>query len=101
MFPVKPHERRTLRSENVCKFLTNASSIARHANAKNVFSKLQLDNDKVILTIKDDGVGFDPSLIYSGNGMKNIRHRMNEINGDLKIESSPNNGSSFTYSISL
>ncbi len=35
------------------------TNIARHANAKNVFSKLQLEDEKVILTIKDNGLGFD------------------------------------------
>ncbi|MCB0730967.1 MAG: hypothetical protein KDC88_08040 [Ignavibacteriae bacterium] len=44
---------------------------------------------EINITFKDDGIGFDKSNIYSGNGLKNVRMRSDSINTDLLIESIP------------
>jgi signal transduction histidine kinase/ligand-binding sensor domain-containing protein len=47
------------------------------------------------ISISDNGKGFDPDRPYTGNGLRNIRHRVEEINGTLEIRSSPETGTSF------
>jgi signal transduction histidine kinase len=42
--------------------------------------------------IRDDGLGFDTSKKYNGNGLTNIRKRAKEINAQLDIESGANEG---------
>ena len=56
------------------------SNILKHANAKNVWLSLEVDNDHVILRCKNDGMGFDTNNQHSGFGLHNIRERAAEIN---------------------
>jgi signal transduction histidine kinase len=37
--------------------------------------------------VEDDGIGFDTSVKYNGNGLTNIRKRAKEMNAQLQIES--------------
>jgi signal transduction histidine kinase len=39
--------------------------------------------------------------LNTGNGLKNIRHRVHEMHGQLHIESGENLGCRFTYTIPL
>ena len=70
------------------------TNIARHANAKNVFSKLQLDNNEVILTILDDGIGFDLNALGKKQtlGLLGMKERTLMIGGRFDINSKPGEG---------
>ena len=46
--------------------------------------------------VQDNGVGFHPGAKSSGNGLKNLKRRAQEIGGHLKIESSPGDGTTIT-----
>ena len=48
-----------------------------------------------------DGCGLDTSVIFSGNGMKNIKHRIHELAGNLDIRSTTGNGTLFSYSFPI
>lgn len=72
--------------------LTNA---ARHAQAKNVMIELRLEPDALVLSVKDDGVGFEqPPLAVGtpGIGLIGIRERVLALGGTLRIDSEPNRG---------
>jgi signal transduction histidine kinase len=58
---------------------------------------LRKEYTNVILSIKDDGVGFDrePADVANtlgGNGLRNMRIRANELNGELEIVTTPGIG---------
>jgi signal transduction histidine kinase len=46
------------------------------------------------MEIIDDGNGFDNTKIQTGNGLQNIQHRCNELNGNLKITTTLQKGTS-------
>lgn len=48
---------------------------------------LRNDNE-LLLTIRDNGKGFDLVRVQQGNGLKNMRERAHEINATLELESS-------------
>ncbi len=73
----------------------------KYSSAKNIEVNALLNNGVLSFTITDDGIGFDTEKMHTGNGLKNIRHRMNEMHGQLHIESVENKGSRFTYTIPL
>lgn len=65
-------------------------NIIKHAEATAVEVNINIDNHKgkFSLTIKDNGKGFSPDeRTGSGNGLLNMRKRIKEIKGDVKIES--------------
>ena len=58
-----------------------------------------LDNDKVNLTISDNGIGFDTKNISEGFGLKGLLERTQQVGGELLIESEPGKGTNITVSM--
>jgi signal transduction histidine kinase len=63
------------------------NNVIKHASAKLIHLKAKQDKNKVIITINDDGKGFDPSQKSTGMGMINLKNRMEAIGGEFKISS--------------
>ncbi|MBK8757829.1 MAG: sensor histidine kinase [Actinomycetales bacterium] len=79
-----------LRAAQEC--LANAR---RHASAETVTVTVDFSPaDRVVLTITDDGVGFDPSTPSRGFGLDGMRARADEIGGSVTFTSSPGGGTS-------
>jgi signal transduction histidine kinase len=87
-------------TETVCfrvaqEALTN---IVRHAGAKHVEIQLHTSNDEILLSIKDDGKGFDvqqkhaQTLAGENFGLLGMKERVSLAGGHLEIESEPNCG---------
>ena len=68
-------------------FKESLNNLVKYSNAKRVQIALTHQSNTVTLIIRDDGVGFDASKKYNGNGLTNIRKRAKEINAQLNIES--------------
>jgi signal transduction histidine kinase len=63
------------------------SNVARHANAKNSTVRLVQAGRSAVLTIEDDGSGFDTRRESTGNGLRNMRQRASALGGTLRITS--------------
>ena len=71
------------------------NNIAKHAGARQVDLHLECQPGGMILSIKDDGLGFDPSAITPENlGIAIMRERAISIGASFKIESQPGQGTS-------
>ena len=68
------------------------NNIIKYADAQNVLIQIEIDYPRVIVSIKDDGVGFEADKLESGIGLKNIRGRLNLFNGNLEVISAPGKG---------
>jgi PAS domain S-box-containing protein len=68
------------------------SNIVKHARASTIILKLIRHSEKILVTIKDDGKGFDTTLKTNGIGLINIKTRASLFNGAVNINSSPGNG---------
>jgi signal transduction histidine kinase len=67
--------------------------------AANITISCHKENSTLLFKITDDGIGFKTSSNSSGNGLHNIRRRIEELNGDLQIQTNTGAGSQFNYSI--
>jgi signal transduction histidine kinase len=70
-------------------------NIIHHANARNVWLGIDQKSGKSILSIRDDGAGFDQSMLTKKNdrlGLKGMRERAEMLNACLEIESQPDQG---------
>jgi signal transduction histidine kinase len=66
---------------------------ATHASATEVRVGLQWSGDELQIGISDDGKGFDPARIeVPGNGLANMRRRLQDVGGTLEIISKPGAG---------
>ncbi len=76
-------------------------NIVKHAQAKNVVLTASFSN-QWILSIKDDGIGFNPSSQQKhigGNGLKNIYKRIEAVRGSIEIKN--DNGTELIFYIPL
>jgi|GEM_PF-2250896 len=63
------------------------NNIVKHAQANKVLIEMKMEKDHFILTITDDGVGFDLAEKEKGrgNGLDNMRYRMEKIDGTCQF----------------
>ena len=76
------------------------SNIARHAQAGEVWVVCAVrEGATVVMTIEDDGIGFDPATVRRGHGLTNIEERAERIGGHLTISKREPKGSIHTLSL--
>ncbi len=73
------------------------TNVARHAHATRCTVRLSHAGDRVVITVEDDGRGFDPAGVERrgerrGLGLIGLRERVAEREGTLSIESAPGQG---------
>jgi signal transduction histidine kinase len=54
-----------------------------------------------VLTVADDGRGFDPTSTSDGNGLINLRERAGLLSGQLRLDSSHAHGTTITLTVPL
>lgn len=64
----------------------------RHGEAKTIHVQMVRQNDDLDLFIEDDGHGFNPASPNRGNGLINIRERVEANGGEFSIDSAPGRG---------
>ncbi|NND93843.1 MAG: sensor histidine kinase [Flavobacteriales bacterium] len=68
------------------------NNIIKHSQAEHVDVQLYKSKEQIILTIEDDGIGFQPHDEMKGHGLLNIQNRSRLIQGKLDVESTPGHG---------
>ncbi|MFP4017272.1 MAG: sensor histidine kinase, partial [Halanaerobiales bacterium] len=69
------------------------TNIQKHSSANHVSVSLKKsDTEGIILSIQDNGKGFDLNENKEGNGLKNMKTRSKNNGGELIIDSHPENG---------
>ncbi len=77
-------------------------NIVKHARATVVELRLETRQNRVFLSIHDDGTGFDTDRDYPGHlGLISMRERVENAGGCFKLESTPGKGTSIEASITL
>lgn len=64
----------------------------KYSQATHIEITLIKIDQSLVLSIKDNGQGFDENKIKAGNGLRNIRERSKEIHGNITINSGLDNG---------
>lgn len=64
------------------------TNILKHAEATRTELIIEVISNKIHGTLIDNGIGFNPSKIKPGIGIKNIQDRINELEGNFQIQSS-------------
>lgn len=90
---------------DVLYFITREAlwNVVKHAQASRVIVKLTRQHQSINLTIKDNGVGFDPTLNsrIDTMGLRNMHERAKLSGGKLQIQAKPGYGTRLTAQIPL
>jgi signal transduction histidine kinase len=69
------------------------NNVVRHAQAKRVAIELQDRQGTIVLSLQDDGVGFDPEANRPGHmGLQSMQERVERLGGTLRVESMAGHG---------
>jgi two-component system, NarL family, sensor histidine kinase UhpB len=84
------------------------ANIGRHAGATAVSVEMEVEDERLELHIRDDGVGFDPSAVVreagdggpgAGLGLSGMVERARLAGGELDVRSAPGGGTTVTLRI--
>ncbi len=68
-------------------FKEGMTNILKHSKGQNAFLDINLENNILLIILKDDGKGFDYDSLPRKNGLNNMKLRMRSIEAELDIKS--------------
>ena len=75
------------------------TNVAKYAHASFASVELTLEDDRLRVQVRDDGVGgADPSV---GTGLRGLRDRVDALDGDLDVDSPPGGGTTVTVEVPM
>ncbi len=77
------------------------SNTIKHAEASKLEVELNYSDDVLIITIQDDGVGFDMKSVQANSGLLNMKSRASLVNAELEYKSAPGKGVLLTLAYPL
>lgn len=87
------HLRADVRHNLFMVFKETINNALKHSGATEVVVRVVLEPGQLILSIQDNGNGFDTRQESDlGNGLLNMKKRMEEVGGTWRIESQPGSG---------
>jgi signal transduction histidine kinase len=79
------------------------NNVIKHASAQQVFIQLLLQENKLIVNVDDNGIGFDKKMLQSSPGMgwKNILTRVEYLKGKIDVKAEPGKGTAVNIELNL
>ncbi len=74
-------------------------NIFKHSGAKSIKINFDYIEDKINLTILDDGIGFNSTKVKKGIGLKNITSRVSQMSGVVQFLSNKSRGTQVSVSV--
>jgi len=77
------------------------NNIARHSACREADIELRLEGGSLVLSLTDDGKGFEPVRAAEGNGLPSMRRRAESLGGRLEVGSAPGKGARVVLTVPL
>ena len=77
------------------------SNAIRHGGATEIGFRVRVSKDHLLISITDNGSGFDPAGLSNGHGLSNLRERLEHLHGRCELESAPGTGTTITLQLPL
>lgn len=91
--------------EHVLRFIGEGlNNVARHAHAHQVSVEAKVVEKWLVITVQDDGQGFDPTkrALYTGHyGLLGLQERAHLVEGTLSVNSSDGKGTTLEFRVPL
>lgn len=63
------------------------NNVVKHSEATKCKISFKVNDDEVQISVRDNGVGFNPEMHHMGNGLRGLEERLDFINGTVEITS--------------
>lgn len=75
----------------------------KHSNSTEILVDCSQNQSLFFITVEDNGIGFDTDKIdsFEGQGLKNLKNRVELLNGKIEIDSSKESGTVFNIELSI
>ncbi len=70
------------------------NNAVKHAQATEILVQIAYANNKIAVTVEDNGKGYDQNQTTTGDGLDNIAYRVKYLNGTIDTQTSINKGTS-------
>jgi two-component system NarL family sensor kinase len=79
------------------------SNAIKHAHSRNIILQCTQNDTVFLITIEDDGVGFDTTkkAHRKGMGLENLQNRISFLNGHFEITSAVNEGTTINIELNI
>ncbi len=77
------------------------NNAVRHGVATEIGFRVRMLEDRLCISITDNGNGFDTSGRSNGHGLLNLRNRLEHLHGHCELESSPGAGTTVSLQLPL
>lgn len=77
------------------------TNVSKHAAASHVWLRIALSGENVEISVRDDGVGFDPDAKAEGFGLIGMRERATLAGGELEVYSAQDRGTAIRAMIPI
>lgn len=85
----------SVKGMNIYRIIQEAINNAiKYANASKIAVYVNKENDKIVFSVSDNGMGFNQTTIDLGNGLNNMKKRAYDIGADLQIKTEETKGTS-------
>lgn len=75
------------------------NNVMKHSRARRAVIRTEKSGQGFAVTIADDGKGFQVGDKTSGFGLESMKRRVEEMQGSLKIDSSPGKGTEIGFTV--
>jgi signal transduction histidine kinase len=81
------------------------ANVRKHSGASQVEISLHLDDGHLVMSVADNGSGFDPEKVTTWHaagehiGLASMRQRITDAQGDLRVQSAPGKGTNLTFTV--
>jgi ligand-binding sensor domain-containing protein len=77
------------------------NNCGKYSNATTVQVEIKVSAKEIFVMVRDNGNGFDPNAVTSGNGLRNIKTRVEDCRGRLNVNASLGQGVQYEIYIPL
>jgi PAS domain S-box-containing protein len=74
-------------------------NVAKHAGTRRAKVTVQAEEERVLVTVEDGGVGFDPAGRLGGFGIRSLCERIQSLGGSVLFESAPGQGTRVSITV--
>jgi signal transduction histidine kinase len=77
------------------------NNVVRHSQANEVEIQMEVAENQLIISIRDNGRGIEPEALPGQDGLHGMSDRLQQINGECQVTSKPGKGTHVRFQIQL